>query len=41
MYIEKNIYGNSLGMLLNLERKTKDNIGICFDLQEMTDERMT
>lgn len=35
MHIEKNIYDNILGTIMNVQGKTKDTIKIRLDLQEM------
>ena len=35
MHIEKNVVDNIIGILLNLEGKTKDNLKACQDLKDM------
>ncbi len=35
MYIEKNVFDNVIGILLNLARDSKDNIKARRDLQDM------
>lgn len=35
MHIEKNICDNLRGTLMNIDRKTKDTINVCLDLEDL------
>ena len=35
MHVEKNIFDNMIGKIMNIEDKTKDSLSTCLDLKEM------